>query len=249
VSGLTALQAMAGGLYMLTMTIVGVRLLMLAKRNRTLPEILLGGSILIGGTLSASLEAAGMAAARDFEGGVVGALLLAGKLLSLIALTLQGLFIWRVFRPASRRAGVLVLATVDLALIAVVGYWLSGTFSTGVISEFWFCVELVARLIGPVWLVYESGRYYGLMRRRVRLQLADPVVANRFLLWAVASGFGILMFATSVPPVFFPNAPDLPMGIDLLVFGVSGIVASVLYSLAFFPPAAYRRRLRGSAPV
>ena len=47
-----------------------------------------------------------------------------------------------------------------------------------------------------LWGAVESLRYYALMRRRLRLGLADPLVTNRFLLWGLgigAAGVGSLI--------------------------------------------------------
>ena len=48
---ITILQFPAGALYLLAVGVVGCRLLMLARRTRQLPELLLGLSLLLGGTL------------------------------------------------------------------------------------------------------------------------------------------------------------------------------------------------------
>ena len=36
-----------------------------------------------------------------------------------------------------------------------------------------------------VWTAFEGFRYYGMMKKRMALGLADAVVTNRFLLWAL----------------------------------------------------------------
>jgi hypothetical protein len=83
------------------------------------------------------------------------------------------------------------------------------------------------------------------MSRRLRLGLADPVVTNRFLLWTLAGVCAIGMFLTSIPPIFLdPQRDVLVLVLDLLAFSACGAGVSVLYFLTFFPPAAYRRRLR-----
>ena len=61
------LQSVAGTIYMATITTVGIRLIVLARRNRGLPELLVGLSMLAGGTLGASLEAVGMSGDVYFE--------------------------------------------------------------------------------------------------------------------------------------------------------------------------------------
>lgn len=105
----------------------------------------------------------------------------------------------------------------------------------------WFWPELIARTAGSVWLVTEAVRYHLLMRRRVVLGLADPVVCNRFLLWATGGVFGVAMMLTAVPPVIAPGSTHPLMAFDIVAFSAAGIGFCIAYSLVFFPPGAYLR--------
>ena len=243
-TAIVALQAVAATLYLLTMAVVGCRLLFLARRSRALPELFLGLSMILGGVIGALLEAGGLAAIRDFSPEVVGRLLLGGKLFGIAGLLFTGLFLWRVFRPGERWAGLLVAALVACSVSAFCGFAWHGTFSTAEIPTLWLGVEFVGRIGSPCWLVFEASRYHGLMRRRLQLGLADPVVTNRFLLWTLAGGFSLGILLTSIPPAFLdPIRHEALLITDLLVFTACGVASSVCYALAFFPPAAYRRRL------
>lgn len=234
------LQSAAGSVYLLTITVVAIRLLVLARRNRKLPELLLGLSLLVGGTFGASLEAGGMAAAATVDDpAIVGAMLLSGKLLGLIALVCQGLFIWQVFRSDSAWAPAIVATCFGFSAVALAGFWQHGTFSTGEISVVWFWPELIGRSAGSVWLVVEAIHYYGRMKKRVGLGLADPVLCNRFLLWAIAGVCGVAMMLTAVPPVIFPNNSHPLMAWDIVLFSAAGVGFSIAYSLVFFPPQRY----------
>ncbi|MCP3982920.1 MAG: hypothetical protein GY723_00940 [bacterium] len=238
-------QAASASFYVLTITVVGVRLLVLARRNRQLPELYLGLSLILGGTLGASLEAGAMVAVKDLDPERVGLMLAFGKFLGILALAMQGLFIWKVFRCDSRWAPGLLACYVGLACAAFAGFYLGGTFTTGQIPMGWFWLELLGRTAGSVWLICEASRYYGLMSRRVGLGLADPVVSNRFLLWAIAGGLGVLMMLTAAPPALYPGSTSLWMAYDLVVFSLCGVGFSIVYALAFFPLASYQRWLRG----
>jgi hypothetical protein len=242
------MQSVSGTIYLLTITVIGIRLLRLAHRNRGLPELMLGISLLIGGTFGATLEAGGLALATTIEPHVVGMLLLVGKLCGLVALICQGVFIWKVFRPNAAWAPAMIGLCVALSATAIVGFGFSGTFATGRVPMLWFWIELAARTAGSVWLVYEAIRYYGRMRRRLRLGLADPVVCNRFLLWAIAGLCGISMMLTAVPPVLYPTTTNWLMVWDIALFSAFGIGFCTAYALVFFPPAFYRRWVTGSAP-
>jgi len=237
--GILLLQVISGSIFLLTITLVGMRLLMLAKRSRKLPELLLGLSLIVGGTFGASLEAGGLAIKLEVEPSVVGMLLLAGKTCGALALGFQGFFIWKVFRPDSAWAPVLIGVCISVTVASLVGFGFSGTFSTGHVPMIWFWPELLARTAGSAWLVFEAIRYYRLMRRRQAIGLGDPVISNRFLLWAIGGVCGMLMMLTAVPPVLDPNSTHPMMAFDILAFSAFGIGFSVAYSLVFFPPAAY----------
>jgi len=156
----------------------------------------------------------------------------------------QGLFIWRVFRPEERWAGKLVGVLMACLLTAVGGFAMRGAFATAEIPILWFGLWVAGRVAASCWLSFEGFRYYGLMKRRLSLGLADPVVTNRFLLWAVAGVSGVVLLLTAVPPVFLDPVQDKALLVtDLFIFSAAGMIASVLYWLTFFPTAAYRRRL------
>jgi hypothetical protein len=107
-----------------------------------------------------------------------------------------------------------------------------------------------ALMIGALlWGSFEALRYWGMMRRRVRIGLADPVVANRFLLWGIgafAAGFGslvgnVVQITTGVPSTEIPWV--------LASSSAHGFVAAVAMWLAFVPPVAYKRFIERSKPA
>jgi hypothetical protein len=240
---LEAVQALGGGLYFVTSIVVAIRLMVLAHRNRGLPELLLGLSFLLAGTIGSFLEVAGIAAEPQLEAAQVGTLLMIGKLFGVAGLTSSILFIGWVFRRHERWAIVPTTAVIATALVAFAGLAAAGTFSSGASPAPWFWIEFAARLGSPCWLGLEAGRYYLQMRRRMRLGLADPVVTDRFLLWTFAAFFGFLMICTSIPPLLLERSHPVSMA-ALVVFGFAGAAAAACYWLAFFPPEAYRRRVR-----
>jgi hypothetical protein len=98
-----------------------------------------------------------------------------------------------------------------------------------------------------LWGAAESLRYWRLMRRRLRLGLADPLVTNRFLLWGLgigAAGVGSLISLT-IQQIVGLSMAELPM----LTFSNSlfGSTSALLMWVAFLPPAAWRRRLQRRA--
>jgi hypothetical protein len=244
-----ALQAAAGSFYMLTLAIVGIRLLLLWRRTRHKPELLLAGSLIVGGVFGAVLEASGLASRTLADPALVGKLLLSGKCFGVLGLALQGLFIRLVFRPSAKWATALVSVCVATAALAIIGFHYSGTFVTGDLPTAWVMVELAARLTIPIWLVSESGRYAISMRKRLAIGLGDPMVANRFLLWAIAGSLGLVILISSLPPIFLDvQVWEGLLFANLLAFSAAGVGSACFYWLTFFPPAAYKRWIIGQTP-
>ncbi len=247
---ITILQFPAGALYLFAVGVVGCRLLMLARRTRQVPERLLGLSLLLGGTLGGPLEGAALAGREDFAPAIVGGMLVTGKLFTMVAVALQCIFVWRVFRPSEAWAPWLFALIIALPIAAFGGSLAGGMASSGEIPFLWFWVEQIGRVGASCWLVADGARYHGMMRRRLALGLADPLVTNRFLLWTLAGVAAIVFMLTAVPPMFLdPHRHELLLIVDLFVFSVAGVAVSVLYLLAFLPPMAYRRFLVGAEAV
>ena len=78
------------------------------------------------------------------------------------------------------------------------------------------------------------------------LGLADPVVINRFQLWAVADWTAVLLCG-SVAGFLLAGRTVLLDPLALCAIALTGTVMSVAWYLTFFPPAAYLRYVgRGS---
>jgi hypothetical protein len=247
-TGIEILQGVSGGLYLIVISVVGVRLLLLARRTRELPELLLGTSLLLGGSIGSSIEAVGLSGATEYGAVTVGRLFALGKLFGLVGFACEAFFIRRVFRPGDRWAGVLMLALLATLAGAFLGFAWAGSFGGAGIHHGFFYLELAARVAFPMWLFVEATRYAGLMEKRLRLGLADPVVANRFVLWSMIGALSVVLLLTSVPPLFLDPVGDrLLLVADMLVFSVTGVALSLVSWLAFFPPAGYRRRIETRA--
>lgn len=166
-------------------------------------------------------------------------------------------FTWQVFRPESARAKKAFLGFV--AAIAVV--FVSGATSleaaagSGPVAIAFNGLGAVALL----WSFVECVLYYGTMRRRRALGMADPIVTNRFLLWSLWTGAialqAILMMSLRIG-LWSTGAGEVisgghdPGGSWLALIGAAkGLLAVVAPAavvsvwLSFSPPAAYRRWL------
>ncbi len=225
---------------------VGIRLVLLSRRTRGLPEFVFGAGLAVIVGLGYPLLLAGRGSIQDQPETARWLIALSAIPMSL-GWSAVWVFTWRVFRPDSGSArGVTLTALSAIALLALAT--MARTLSTTDLAnlDFGSLVFLGTPILAIAsygWGAYESFRYYGMMKKRVALGLADPVVSNRFLLWglvmifsslsagipALASGMGIKTVES--PPVLVASA-------------ITGVLCAGSLWLAFLPPASYLARLR-----
>lgn len=233
------------GLVSLGLGVLGARLLRLSRRTGAQPERWLGLAFLLAGAsawllpLAASQDLRlGLDLARGFaflaQGGMTGAL---------VCLVF---FTWRVFRGDSTAGRRVALALV-VANLATGGAVLLGG-SPVPIGGVGLAV-ILTRSVSLLWLFLESAGHALRMRRRVRLGLGDPVVANRFLLWSIWTGalacIPLFVLSLRALGVLVEPVPGEPLPVSLrwilLVLAAGGGAALGAGWLAFFPPASYQR--------
>jgi hypothetical protein len=233
------LGALLGAAIFVTWSLVlGARLLEMARRTRGLPELAMGTAFVASGGVGFALQIA--AQTPDLLSPLASArAMAAGKLCVQLGVGCQALFTWRVFRP-DRAWAARWFAAVVVSLAAIsAGYAASGHLGDPVYSGVWFWLESLAQMIATGWGAAEALRFHRLMRRRLRLGLADPVVTNRFLVWGVAIGAGVL--AIAVGPLIHAIGVESPCTPYLLgLAGAVAVTSALGYWLTFFPPASYR---------
>jgi hypothetical protein len=220
---------------------IGCRLLWLARRNRGLPELLIGLGILGIGPAGFALTIFAMLASG--HPGLVFATLATAQLAISAGATSAYVFNWQVFRPESRLAQAVIGLAVAGFAVTFVGRWLHGSYALPVRLDPWMLGTTANVIVCMWWGAFESLRYWALMRRRVRLGLADAVVANRFLLWGI--GIGAAGVGSAVGSVMMLASGNAVRGLDgsTLSNSLFGLVSAVAMWVAFLPPAAYRRWL------
>lgn len=240
--------------FVLVSLVIGVRLVLLARRTGERPELYLGLGIVGTATLGYGLQIASMILRGGPESTkavttTMMALTGLGKLLHDGGVTLVLLFVLTVFRRNEAGARMLFGVAVSTIWIGMVGQGVASGYRDPMHRDLFWWMEYAIIWTYPLWGAFESFRYHARMRKRVRIGLADPLVANRFLLWGLASSGTFAATWLASWPILLPD-PQLAapfQTFNYLATAAVGICTVVVYSLAFLPPAWYRRRVEARA--
>lgn len=264
------MQQLAGSFYLASTALfavmaiaIGVRLELLYRRTGKLAERMLGHGLLGTAGLGYGLMMVGLIG-RGFVGGpeapaeagsAAFALLwwvtLAGWVFHNLGVMCMLRFVRLVFRPRDAWAAWLERVMAILLWTSWGFHAAAGGVTTGQPTPaYWVMMTVVGTY--PLWSGGEALRYYGLMRRRAAIGLADPVVANRFLLWSLASLCAVAaIWCVNVPALLGVEARtptvDPVVSTCMLLTALFGLGAVLLYWLTFFPPAWYRDRISRGA--
>lgn len=234
---------------------VGVRLLLLHRRTRQLPELLLGVGLL------AMITCVPLLAVSGLGRGLVGSLrftpMIMGLGLFALSVTCLCSFTWRTFRPDTRWGGLVVAAVCAAQLAAAIGATraLAATpaeVETTAAAVGWLVALRVPAIVNFAWVAIEGFIQWRMARRRLTLGIGDPVVTNRFALW---SAVGIFTTSNNLVSTWLQSQGMGPVAHPggAAVIATSGAVSSVLLWLVFMTPARYRawvtRRSTASTPL
>jgi len=230
-----ALAVFSLAAFWLASVLVGARLVRLWARTRELPEFLIGSAFLAGGVV-----ATGCILALRLElapAALVPALTLLARAAGSWSAASMVVLAWRVFRPDAAWARWLAFAALGLVLLRLGGEaWVQRPREdlTHPLFYGWTLVTLLAY----GWTSLEALLYQARLRRRIGLGLAEPVVANRILLWGVAAACiavqGPLQAGSALLGGAASPSPALRVGLSSL-----SLVCAACIWLAFFPPRAY----------
>jgi hypothetical protein len=233
-----------------------IRLLLAAQRTRQMPE-LWAALYFVGAGVGLPLRLYG-SSIYESDPTLAATVNVMGHLFFGAGVIAMTVFTWRVFHPGSAHAR--RFATVTIAsILATTVYILvarQGSHETS-----WAMIATnAARLVPTYWAFSESFKYWGAMKKRAALGIGDPIVANRFLLWAIwTAAVSVLPSASlslrflekvastlGTDVVFQEVAPPVFLGLRLLFLLVAPIAVGAL-SLSFFPPTAYLDAVRARA--
>jgi hypothetical protein len=238
------LVAAIGGLsFVLASLVVGLRLLLLARRTRELPEFAIGLALFLMGGIGYPLTAIARLATPlpdEARGGIFAL----SMLCSLVGMLGVCVFNQRVFRPGQAIARAVVAGVAGLEI----GFLIHQGVSPGILAAALRNEGLGLRLftgmhaVPIAWAAYESFRYARLLSRRARVGLAEPVIVDRMRLWAISMLAALAINLASTSASF--------RGVDLaatpsgaLLIAPLGLIAAGCTWLAFLPPEAYLRRV------
>jgi hypothetical protein len=226
---------------------LGLRLLALARSTRQAPELCMAASLLLIGGLGYPFAI--LTNLPAVQGTLAGALAFTACSWSVhagVMATFQ--FVYRVFRAdvpfvrgAVVAAGALLLLTATAQTrVAFLGLSREETMAANVLPASGL---LTMAVVAYAWSAVESLRYWGLMRRRRALGLADPVATQRFLLWGVSGAAMVIGAAANLlASILTPLSVMHPLA--LLVTSLCGFASSAALVLTFVPPVRYVAWLR-----
>ena len=235
----------AAASFLVVGTVVGIRMLLLARRTRSLPELLLGAGLT--SLTAVTLPAMGLSLGAKLGSTSVQAAVFGLGLVPVVgfAMCLYA-FTARVFRPGRPWAsGAIWMAG------AAAGIGVAGTISARVaawdadkvVGAEWSVLLIGTFLVGMTWTGVESLLYYVRLRRRLALGMIDPVVCERFLLWAIGN-LGAVAGTAVVVASLCVGWRVVSHPVPILGIAAAGLTLSASWYLAFLPPAAYLKRIR-----
>jgi hypothetical protein len=243
---LQLVAAVAGILSVLVAWIVGCKLIALSRRTHQAPEFLVGLGLLMAGGLWSPLMAVGRQA-TELSDPVRVALVMCGGVSGIIGMTCIAIFNWRVFRPSQLWA----MAAAATYACSVAGLYAAQSFGTGWLlfaqQEVgpWTHVSWVGAWI-YVWSCAEAWNAHAMLSKRVRIGLADAVVADRMRLWMW------LQINSLVASIVFGYCQRMGIPVAGTTFGLllgalAGFLSATFLWLAFMPPAIYLDSVRRRA--
>jgi len=234
---------------------IGARLLWRARGGSTGPELWLAGYFLLGAFFG-SLLSISVYSSLGGDGFSLSAEL-ASRLLAIstgassIGAVCVYLFTWRTFR-ADAGWGRALVAAAALAFAATWTYQLAtGAFVVVVFPGPAYWIERSVYCGAFAWVGIEALRYFGTLRKRARIGLADPVVTHRFWLWGMwATATLVLSLAdlcarfayvwtTGETEVLMVEKAMPIIFVTVAITALLGGVAAACLWLTFFPTRRY----------
>jgi len=231
--------------YCVAALIVGVRLVCLARQTRELPELMIGSSFLSGAMIGypAAVASGLLASESSALAWPIAAL---GSIGLAVATACILVAWWRIYHPATRWGPWAVSVwTVFIAAVLVVELGRPvAELAPG--ANPWEPHRMVVQGGAFLAIAWSGFRYHALLRRRMRIGLADPVVANRIWLWNIAA-LGVTLQCAYMLAIPYLNLIFDAERVAPAFYGILGLIIALCITHAFYPPQAYLDRIRRRA--
>jgi hypothetical protein len=233
--------------YCLASLIVGVRLVRLARRTREVPELMIGSCFLSGGLIG---YPASVAAQLMVSGSPALARWMAGASSVGLALAAACMLVawWKIYHPASRWGPWVVPIWSALLAVICVSQMGRPVEELGLGANPSESYRVIAQGGAYAAIAFSGFRYHRLLRRRLGLGLADPVVANRIWLWNIAATAVTLQYSYALAVPWLNSLFDA-VSVAPAFIGTMGVVIALSITYAFYPPQGYLRWIKSRAGV
>jgi hypothetical protein len=244
------LAYVAVAVFALVSLAAGIRLLLLWRQTHKLPELLIGLTFLLEAVLTNVLNLVEKFSSRlpEWLQGPIHFGVVSSGCAAAVCLAIGS---WRIFRPHARWARNLVV----LCIVVLTAYTVDASIPHeghyGPRNLVWWWAGVLGRAGAHAWMGFEALLYARQMDRRLRLGLADPVVANRMWLWSVGGAATTLLWLGAGVARTVGGAAGLQHPVTLQFIAAMGLITALTNWLIFLPPRAYVRRIerRNAAPV
>lgn len=216
---------------------IGVRLLLLGRRTRGVPELTLGTGFLVGCVFGYAPETVVLSSdllSPERETAVLAVTQIAIRVAAASVLV----FTWKVFHADEPWAKTFALLVALALVMSWIAFPTTRVHASGPHERFWYDFFAVARTVALAWGSIESLAYYHRCRMRMRIGLTDPLVTNRFLLWGIGLAAMTLLMASTLLAAAAGVDPSAPGWV--LLESVTGLVGAIALWLTFFPGRSYR---------
>lgn len=236
-------------IYCAVSLLMAIRLLLLARRSRELPELMIGLSFLMGGMLGYSFSVASSVLLGASRADAANVTYIIGQTGMALAAFFT-LFSWRlIFAPAMPGGRALVVVWGMVLFVAHVGVLMTTGPVLGervMTGPYW--VQLIAQGGCYAIIAWASHAHARKLERRCAIGLGDPVVANRLMLWGLANTAITFSYLYSITASLM-ILNGLPSIFDPSVIAACGLTAACCVTLGFLPPRAYTEWIRAKSAM
>jgi len=223
--------------------IAGVRFLRLFGRTRMQPELWLGVYFAVTGIYYLGFDSPSFVGLDSWP----PAIGIAFEWAYVLGVFAYLFFIRSAFRAKSFWANVVVGICSALLLVSTVIGARTGPVEYSLDNPC-FLGQWAGYTIPCAWICWEAAHLWRGAKRRTRIGLCPPIVANRYLLWGL---FGIFQVCASLVIVQmyagYETEHAFAFGPDLVLCGFETLTAFMVW-LAFCAPKLYRNWVAGGAP-